>query len=171
MASLTSQLSAQRTDLLEYVGRQVRDSSLSDDIVQEAYLRFLTFEAKPDNSVTNAPALLRRISLNLIRDHFRRASRFPLVELSDTIPCAQPAVDQQLERRQLIELVAEILKTMPRLRRTVFIRRRVSGHSAGEVAEALGLSPSAVSNHVARAIIDLDSAIEKIEKRGGSVRD
>ncbi len=171
MVSLASQLNAQRTDLLEYVGRQVRDSTLSEDIVQEAYLRLLTFEAKPDNTVTNAPALLRRISLNLLRDHFRRVARVPMVELSDTIPCPQPAVDQQLERKQLIDLVAGILKTMPRLRRDVFIRRRVHGQAASEVAEALGLSPSAVSNHVARAIFDLDSAIEKIEKRGGPVRD
>jgi len=65
-----SSLRTQRTDLLEYVGRQVRDSVLSEDIVQEAYLRFLTFEGKPGSTVTNAPALLRRISLNLIRDHF-----------------------------------------------------------------------------------------------------
>lgn len=171
MASLPSQLNAQRTDLLEYVGRHVRDSVLSEDIVQEAYLRFLTFKAKPDNNVTNAPALLRRISLNLVRDHFRVGSRIPIVELTDTIPCPQPTVDQQLERKQLIELVAGILKEMPRLRREVFIRRRVHGQSAGEVAKALGLSPSAVSNHVTRAIFDLDSSIEKIEKRGGLVRD
>ncbi len=171
MAYPASRLRAQRTDLLEYVGRQVRDSALSEDIVQEAYLRLLIFEAKPDNIVTNASALLRRISFNLVRDHFRRAARVPVVELTDTIPCPMPTVDQQLERRQLIELVAGILKTMPRLGREVFIRRRVHGESAGEVAQALGLSPSAVSNHVTRAIFDLDSAIEKIEKRGGPVRD
>jgi RNA polymerase sigma-70 factor (ECF subfamily) len=171
MASLTSQLSVQRSDLLDYVGRQVRDSALSEDIVQEAYLRLLIFEAKPETTITNARAFLRRISLNLVRDHFRRAARMHVVELSDTIPCPQPAVDQQLERKQLIGLVADILKAMPRLRREVFIRRRVRGQSASEVAAALALSSSAVSNHVARAIFDLDSAIEKIEKRGGPARD
>ena len=171
MVSSPAHLSAQRTGLLEYVGRQVHDSALSEDIVQEAYLRLLIFEAKPDSSVKNAPALLRRISLNLVRDHFRRTGRAPLVELSDAIPCPQPMIDQQLARKQLIELIAGILKTMPSLRREVFIRRRVRGQSAGEVAQALGLSPSAVSNPVARALFDLDSAIEKIEKRGGPVRD
>ena len=168
---MASQLNRQRADLLRYVGRSVRDSTLSEDIVQEAYLRLLTFEAKPGNAVTNAPALLRRISLNLVRDHFRRAKHLAIVELSDTIPCPQPAADHQIERRQLIELVAGILGAMPRLRREVFIRRRVRGQSAGEVAHALGLSPSAVSNHVTRAIFDLDSGIERIEKRGGPVRD
>jgi len=171
MASRTAQLRAQRADLLHYVGRQVRDSALSEDIVQEAFLRLMAFESKPGTAVASAPALLRRISLNLVRDHFRRASRVQLVELSDTMACPQPAADQQIERRQLIELVMGILKAMPRLRREVFIRRRVQGQSAGEVAAALGLSPSAVSNHVTRAVFDLDSAIEKIEKRGGPVRD
>lgn len=165
------QLTVQRADLLRYVGRRVGDATISEDIVQEAYLRLLTFEAKPENRVSNVPALLRRISLNLVRDYSRHLRRRATVELAEDIPCPQPTVQCQLERRQLISLVAHILKGMPRLRREVFIRRRVHGESGAEVAETLGLSPSAVSNHVARAMLDLDMAIEKIEKRGGPVRD
>lgn len=171
MSTLVSRLSAQRTDLLDYVGRQVRDSTLSEDIVQDAYLRFLAFEAKPETQVTNAPALLRRISLNLIRDHFRGGNRAPMVELCDDLACPQPTADRQLEGRQLVELVAAVLKAMPRLRRQVFIRRRVHGHSASDVARALGLSASAVSNHVVRAMLDLDAAIDRMEKGSFSVRD
>ncbi|MET0310136.1 MAG: RNA polymerase sigma factor [Sphingomonas sp.] len=164
-------LKAQRADLLRYIGRRVGDSMLSEDIVQEAYLRLLAYEAKPDNAINNVTAFLRRVSLNLARDHFRQAGRQTNVEISEDIPCPQPTADLQLERRQLIGLVVEILKAMPPLRRDVFIRRRVHGQSAGDVAAALGLSPSAVSNHVARALYDLDMALEKIERRGGSVRD
>lgn len=171
MGSPDSELIAQRSDLLRYVGRRVRDSTLSEDIVQEAYLRMLAYEAKPGNMVSNASALLRRISLNLAHDHFRRAKSAPIVELSEDISCPMPSVHQQLERRQLIAIVESVLKAMPRLRRDVFIRRRVHGEAAGDVAEAMGLSPGAVSNHVARALFDLDLAIEKIEMRGGLVRD
>lgn len=164
-------LKTQRADLLRYIGRRVGDSMISEDIVQEAYLRLLAYEAKPDTAINNVTAFLRRVSLNLARDHFRQAGRQASVEISEDIPCPQPTADVQLERRQLIGLVFEILKAMPPLRRDVFIRRRVHGQSAGEVAAALGLSPSAVSNHVARALYDLDMALEKIERRGGSVRD
>ena len=87
MVSSPAHLSAQRTGLLEYVGRQVHDSALSEDIVQEAYLRLLIFEAKPDNSVKNAPALLRRISLNLVRDH----SAAPAGLRSSNCPTRSPA--------------------------------------------------------------------------------
>jgi RNA polymerase sigma-70 factor (ECF subfamily) len=157
--------------LLRYIGRRVGDSTISEDIVQEAYLRLLAYEGKPGKAVNNVYAFLRRVALNLTRDHFRQSSRQSSIEVSEEIPCPQPTADLQLERRQLIALVVEILKAMPPLRRDVFIRRRVHGQSAGEVAEALGLSSSAVSNHVARALYDLDLALEKIEKRGGSVRD
>lgn len=170
MATRSCQLRLQRTDLLHYVGRQVRDSALREDIVQEAYVRLLTFEAKPGAVVSDAPALLRRISLNLVRDYFRRRGRVLITELSDTIPCAQPTADQQLEHKQLIQLVARALSAMPRLRREVFVRRRMHGQSASEVAQALGLSRGAVSNHVVRAVFDLDAAIERFEKRDAPVR-
>lgn len=170
MATTAPLLQAQRAALLDYVGRQVRDSALSEDIVQEAYLRLLSFEARPNRAVINAPALLRRISLNLVRDHFRRATRTPVVELSDSIPCPLPTVDQQIERRQLVALVAAILGEMPPLRREVFVRRRIRGQSAREVVDALGLSSSAVSHHMARAMVDLHRAIQQAEKRGSPDR-
>jgi len=43
MVSSRSHLSAPRTGLLEYVGRQVRDSALSEDIVQDDRLRLMSF--------------------------------------------------------------------------------------------------------------------------------
>jgi DNA-directed RNA polymerase specialized sigma24 family protein len=66
--------------------------------------------------------LLRRISLDLTRDHLRRSARIRQVELSDDIPCPQPSAQQSLEQRQLIEIVAGVLKAMPRQRRAVFSR-------------------------------------------------
>jgi len=168
-----SKLGGHRSELLRYVGRRVDNVALREDIVQEAFLRLLTYEAKPDNTISNVAGLLRRISLNLIRDHFRRAGRHTFVELSEDVPCLRPSVQQQLEQRQLVELVSEVLKAMPRLRRNVFFRRRVEGQSSREVASALGLTPGAVDAHVARAVLDLHRAMEKIEaheKRGWAGR-
>jgi len=161
---------SRRVDLLRYVGRRVNDVALREDIVQEAIIRLLAYQAKPGITIANITGLLRRISLDLTRDHFRRSARTRQVELSDDIPCPHPNIQQQLEQRQLIEIVAGVLKAMPRLRQEVFFRRRVEGLSAREVAEALGISPGAVDAHIARAVLDLYLAIEKIETRGGSVR-
>jgi RNA polymerase sigma factor (sigma-70 family) len=165
-----SEWSGHRVDLLRYVGRRVDDAALREDFVQETIVRFLTYQARPGIAVANVTGLLRRISLDLTRDHFRRSGRTQDVELSDDMPCPQPSIQQRLEQRQLIEIVAGVVKAMPRLRREVFFRRRVEGQSAKEAAAALGISPGAVDAHIARAVLDLHLAIEKIEKRGGIVR-
>ena len=154
-----------RVDLLRYVRRRVDDAALREDIVQEAIIRLLAYQARPGIVIANITALLRRISLDLTRDHFRRSTRIHQVELSDDIPCPHPSVQQALEQRQLIEVVAGVVKAMPRLRREVFFRRRIEGRSAKEVAEELGISAGAVDAHMARAVLDLYLATEEVEKR------
>jgi len=163
----SSEWNGRRSDLLRYVGRRLGDVEIREDIVQEAFVRLLAYQAKPNITVANIPGLLRRISLDLIRDHFRHSSRIRNVELTDDIPCEQPNIQQWLEQRQLIGIVAGVLKAMPRLRREVFFRRRVEGQSAKDVAEALGISPGAVDAHVARAVLDLYMATEKGNGRVG----
>jgi RNA polymerase sigma factor (sigma-70 family) len=159
-----------RVDLLRYIGQRVDDAALREDIVQETFVRLLAYQAKPDIVIANITALLRRISLDLTHDHFRRAGRQNTVELSDEIPCSSPTAHERLEQRQLLRIVVGVAKAMPPLRREVFFRRRVEGQSAKEVALALGISPGAVDAHMARAVLDLYLAIEKIEKRGGTIR-
>ena len=165
-----SDLCAQRTHLLRYVARRVDDAALREDIVQEAYLRLISYQARQGNSVINVVGFLRRITLNLTRDYFREKSRASTVDLSDDMACPRSDVAYQAEQRQLVEIVSAVLRRMPRLRREVFILRRVHGHSAKEAADLLGLSPGAVDTHVARAVLDLHLAIEKLEMRGGPVK-
>ena len=159
-----------RVDLLRFVRRRVNDAALREDIVQEAIIRLLVYQTKPGITIANIAGLLRRISLDLTRDHLRRSARIRQVELSDDIPCPQPSAQQSLEQRQLIEIVAAVLKAMPRQRREVFFRRRVEGQSAKEVAEALGISPGAVDAHMARAVLDLYRATEKSDAGAGRAR-
>ena len=163
------ELGGHHPDLLRYVGRRVGDVALTEDIVQEAFARYLAYEAKSDSTISNVGGLLRRIALNLTRDYFRRARHIQSVELSDELVCPQPNAQRQLEAREMVEIVANVFKLMPRLRREVFIRRRVHGASSREVAEALSLTVGAVDTHVARAVLDLHRALEKIERQGRSV--
>ena len=165
-----SEWRSHRVDLLRFVRRRVNDAALREDIVQEAIIRLLVYQTKPGITIANIAGLLRRISLDLTRDHLRRSARIRQVELSDDIPCPQPSAQQSLEQRQLIEIVAAVLKAMPRQRREVFFRRRVEGQSAKEVAEALGISPGAVDAHMARAVLDLYRATEKIDAGAGRAR-
>ncbi|QJU59325.1 sigma-70 family RNA polymerase sigma factor [Sphingomonas sp. AP4-R1] len=145
------------------------DPAVREDIVQEAIAKFFLYQAKSGIAVTSVSGLLRRISLDLARDYYRRRRRSRDVELSDDLPCQAASAQQQLEQRQLLEIIVGVVKGMPRLRREVFFRRRLERQSAREVAEALGISPGAVDAHIARAVLDLHRTLEKIEKRGGTL--
>lgn len=165
-----SEWSGHRLNLLRYVGRRIDDPVLRDDIVQEAIVKFWAYQARPDIVVGNVAGLLRRISLDLTRDHYRRAGRSREAELSEEIECQQPSIQQRLEDRQFLEIIAAVVKAMPRMRREVFFRRRLEGQASKEVAKAMGITVGAVNTHIARAVLELDTAIDKIEARGGIVR-
>ena len=158
-------ISASRGELMRYVSRHVREISLSEDIVQEAYLRYLAYSQKTGTRISNPLSFLRRISINLARDHFRRDKRFSTVELDENTACEHSDIQRQLEHRELVEIVSRVLAKMPVLRRKVFVSRRVHGLSSKEAAGEFGLTPGAVDMHVARAVLDLHRAMELIEKR------
>lgn len=159
----------QRTDLLRYVRARVRDAVLSEDIVQEAFLRYFVHEAKAESIVQSPIGFLRSISLNIARDHFRKVSCLQWVATDENLACEASDPHQVMEHRELVRFVGEVMRAMPALRRKVFISRRVYGFSSREVAERLGLSVGAVDVHVSRAVLDLHRAIDRLEKRGASV--
>lgn len=148
-----------------YVARRIQDNDLRDDIVQEANLRLLAYQSSKRGDIANITAFLCQISLNLIRDHFRLLDKNKVESIDDTIACTAPSPHQYLEQKELISFISKTIERMPKLRQQVFILRRIHGMSASDVAARLNLSRSAVSNHVARALTDLDNAIEQFEKR------
>lgn len=52
---------------------------------------------------------------------------------------------------------------MPARRRRVLVLNRIEGLSFAEIARRLGLSPTAVKKHAARAMADLDAALSEPE--------
>jgi RNA polymerase sigma-70 factor (ECF subfamily) len=108
--------------LRAYLTRCCGDFALADDLLQEAYLRYLRsgFEGEDDNHRRN---YLYRIATNLVRDHFRRArpeSDDAMAELS-------------LRDRQMLWLAY------------------VEGSSHREIARALGLRAASIRSMLFRA--------------------
>lgn len=156
-------LRAQRRDLYQFIVRRTRDPATAEDLVQETFERLLAYEQA--RTIVDRAALGYRIALNLVRDHFRRASRRPALALDDDIPCQAPAPEQILMHRQKVEVFGKALDAMPPLRRDVFIRRRLHGHSTRQIADDLRLSEASVEKHVARALEQLHREIALAERR------
>lgn len=164
MSDLAS-LRAQRDDLYHFIVRRTRDPAAADDLVQETLLRLMTYERA--RIVIDRAALGYRIALNLVRDHFRHRDRRSVEVLDDDIPCEAPAPEQILMHRQKVEVFGKVLDAMPPLRRDVFIRRRLHGHSTRQIAAELNMNEAAVEKHVVRALEQLHREMAKAERRRG----
>lgn len=154
-ASLMDSLLASYADLCHYLRARVRNPADAADIAQASFAR--AYAHALNHPVANARALLFQAARHLWIDGHRRglaeaaALDAWFARQDDTAPSAERIASA---RQQLQRLITRIDR-MPRLRREVFARVRLHGHTHAEVSAALGLSQRAVEQHVARAVFDL----------------
>jgi RNA polymerase sigma-70 factor (ECF subfamily) len=151
---------ALRDTLLRFVSGRLNDRVEGEDIVQETYLRLYDYRRK--RTIADAAAFCFAVARNLVHDHFRRLRTMPPAsELCEDIACPQPRVDEILDYRQRVEILASALKVMPPLRREIFMRRKFDGVPGAAIAADLGMTQAAVDKHCTRALADLRHALER----------
>ncbi len=160
---MTSDLMALRNNLYRFINRRVGDHWISEDLVQETFYRFLHYGQ--DRPVADSTAFCLRIAANLLSDHFRNRRDASTEALDDEIAVDAPAADDIVMHRQRVEQLQRIIAGMPRLRREVFLRRRLHGQSLGEICQAVGLSNAAVKKHMVRAVEEIRQEIAKAHKK------
>ena len=95
----------QRTarNLWAYVAKVSGNSALADDLVQEAYLRFLTANLRDEGEVAYRQYLFK-IATNLLRDHWRRPSMAALEDLPESVlPVQEAPRTDHLDHRAMLE--------------------------------------------------------------------
>lgn len=146
--------------LRRFVDGQLRDRSEGEDIVQETYVRL--YDYRRTRTVADVGAFCFSIARNLVRDHLRRLKRTPIMgEIQTETVCPQPRADEILDYRQRVEIMTRALRSMPPLRREVFLRRRLDEQPVAKIAGDLDLGISAVEKHVVRALADLRAALAR----------
>jgi RNA polymerase sigma-70 factor (ECF subfamily) len=134
--------------LRSYLARSCNDWSLADDLMQDAYYRFLRSGFASDDE-RHCKNYLYRIATNLLRDHFRRRRRVGerTVELDGgaELP-APPAAPPDLE----LDLGPLLARLKPRDRQLLWLAH-VEGQSHEEVAATLGIRTASVRSMLFRA--------------------
>ena len=136
-----------------------------DDVVQEMYARIVS---QPSLEAIKYPRQYAfQTATAIMIDHLRRSRVISinaagnLDQLEISTPEATP--EQQLEFREEIAAVAQLLALLPERTREVLILRRVEGLSQQETAQRLGISIKTVEKHMSQGV----AALMALFGRGG----
>lgn len=143
-------------EVYRWIMRIVRDQGAAEDLTVETFWRMYQSRARLDPSA-NCRAWMRRIATNAAIDHLRRRRPMePLeVEPAGEMP---PDAAVQAETRKAIRQAVEELP--PRLR--VVVQLGLIEEQPQEcIAEALGISPSAVKLRMYRGVRKLRKQLEE----------
>ena len=155
--SLIQTLRENERDLLQFLAARLKSAFTAQDLVQDLYLKVRSLDNHDD--VRNGRAFLFRMAANLAIDHIRQERRRAelLTEAGDFLTQGlDPATPEQtfLAQDELARL-EKALAALPETTRRVFVLSRLDGMTQRQIADVVGLSPSAVFKHLRRAIDEL----------------
>lgn len=150
---------SKRADLLRFFTARTSSRAEAEDIVQEIYLKISVSE--PD-ALENAAAYLYRLGANVMLDRLRSRRRSVTrddayyqtfrsdVHGADAAEAPDPEAAIDASRR--LARVMHAVQELPPQCKRVFVMHKIDGLSYAEVAQALGVSRSAVEKHMIAAL-------------------
>ncbi len=154
---------AEQSSLYRTARRYLRNPEDAADVVQDAFARLL--QARAGTTIRTPAAYLQRIVRNLLRDRFKRAKA--RMTFCDVTTCEAQAMSVPAEQGWAIEAeqlaigYAEAVASLPSKTRAVFLLHRVDGLRYREIAAQLGITTATVEYHMARALLQLDRALNR----------
>lgn len=127
----------------------VGDTSVAEEIVQEAFLRVMQSSRTPRDSVGFRRWLYRSIT-NLVRDHFRKEAVRSRLRLWQPTRIVDPAAEAE-NRADALALGAALNKLKLREREALYLRFSEEANY-DEIAQILGLRETATRVLVHRAL-------------------
>jgi RNA polymerase sigma-70 factor (ECF subfamily) len=149
-------------DLYRIIHRMSSDSSETEAIVQETFLRVWQILRSPRSRAQDwtkpfFPYLVT-IAINLARDRWRK-DRFldfsGLEDIQEVLPSPMPDPEAQVEETETLRALAEAVAELPTAYKAVIALRYEAGLSYAEIAEILELPINTVRTHLHRAKIRL----------------
>jgi len=129
--------------LFAYLLRVSGERGLAEDLLQEAYCRFLSSKV-PEMDEASQRSYLFRVATNLMRDRWRRHQETSVPESFPEPASASPQLDRQLALRQAFQ------QLKVRERELLWLAY-VEGSNHKEIAEATGVRSASVRPLLFRA--------------------
>lgn len=172
MSTILEAYLANEIALKRYLLRFTRSRETADDLAQEAFLR--AFAADTGRIIEAPKAFLFKIAKNLALNELARQSALIIEPLGDferqevLEDSNQAPVDDVVDRRERIRLLARAIAALPPQCAKVFMLRKMQGLSQKEIAVRLNISVRTVENHVA---LGLARCRTYMRAHGGTIED
>ncbi len=143
-----------RGALVAYFLRAFGDAAQAEDLTQEVFVRLAGLAARGE--IGNVEGYVFRVAKNLVRDTRRRRS-VRLTYFSAAFEDKERGIDaQDAERvvmaREALARVLKVLDRMPERTRSIFILYRLEAMPRKDIADAFGITVSAVEKHLAKVM-------------------
>lgn len=152
-----------------------QDRTNADDIAQEVFLKAYIYLPK-FKFKSSLGTWLYQITVNHVKDYFRKTKKIKLISLEDTQELASNKEDEMTnrEKRQIEnerkKLVHKALQTLPGKYKIIISLRDIQGFSYGEIVDILNISPGTVDSRLHRARKMLRKKIASLSiLRGGEL--
>jgi len=125
------------------------DSGLSDDLVQDTFLKLWEVRAKVKRE--SALSLLFTIARHLyFKNHRRKAVHLKFFSNWEEPP-KEVSAEFMLEMKEFDSKLQRALSELPEKTRTAFLLSRIDDKSYAEIADSFGLSIKAIEKHISKA--------------------
>ena len=151
--------------LFNFFLRLTGNRQLSEDLVQEAFIRILKYR-KTFRPPGDFRPWLYRLARNAAAAHFRKhgRDRLPAGEPEERA-CASPLALAEMERAENARLLRAALLRLPYERREVLLLSRFGELRYEQIAELLGCTTGAVKLRVHRAVRQLREIFDSLAGR------
>ena len=138
--------------LVRFASRITGDSTMAEDLVQEAFFRVWDRRTTLDPARSIRALLyrsVRNLAYNSTRDRQVRADKEDQIESLMTAPLSPDTVT---EGQHLADYLRAWIDLLPDRQREALMLSRFDGLSHDEIAEAMEVSPRTVNNHLVAAL-------------------